>query len=198
MKSLQECQAEVFRRSEKRIKERKQRRKHILMVCIPVVMVGLCAAFVLPGLYGPTKSAETAPGAADGLTADMIESMTDSVVEIQVESTNVCYSYSSSTELQTITGQLEDFSTRAPASGEFSDEAKENKKEDAPQEDDRSYPMEDAASPGYAITLILEDGGRTEYYLIGNILENCTEGYRYILTQQQLEELKTLLGIAQP
>ena len=58
--------------------------------------------------------------------------------------------------------------------------------------------MEDAASLGYAITLILEDGGKVEYYLQGNVLENRTEEKFYILTQGQLEELKTLIGIVQP
>lgn len=195
MKSLQECQAEVFRRSEKRIKARKQRRKHMLMACIPMVAVGLCVAFALPGFYDPPKAAEAAPGAAGGLTADMVK---DSVVEIQVEGVNVCYSYSSSTELQSITGQLEDFSTRAPTGGGFAGEVQENTTEETSQDDERMNDITDVTSPGYAITLVLDSGRTVEYFLFGNTLENITEGQIYRLTQAQVMELKTMLGIAQP
>ena len=51
MRELHECQAEVFRRSEKRIKERKQRRNHILMVCIPLILcVTIFGGLFLPNL----------------------------------------------------------------------------------------------------------------------------------------------------
>lgn len=198
MRNFEERIAEIERRSEKIIKQRKQRRKHILMACVPLVLtVGIYTGLIAPNMHRKTAE-DIPPGAAEGFTADMIESMTDSVVEIQVEGVNVCHTYSASTEIQTITGQFEEFSTRAPASGAFSDEAYENTKEDTPREEDRSYPMEDAASLGYAITLILEDGSKVEYYLQGNVLENRTEEKFYILTQGQLEELKTLIGIVQP
>ncbi len=59
MRDLNECQAEVFRRSEKRIQKRKQRRKRILMVCIPLVLcIPLCAAFFVKG---PNRTAPEAP-----------------------------------------------------------------------------------------------------------------------------------------
>ena len=46
MRDLNECQVEVFRRSEQRIKERIKRRKHILLACVPLVLcIALLAAF---------------------------------------------------------------------------------------------------------------------------------------------------------
>lgn len=46
MRNLEDCRAEVFRRSEKRIKERKRKRNRVLAWCIP-----LCLLLVAGGLY---------------------------------------------------------------------------------------------------------------------------------------------------
>lgn len=47
MRTLEECQAEVFRRSEKRIKERKRRNRRTLAVCVPLALL-LCVMAVYP------------------------------------------------------------------------------------------------------------------------------------------------------
>lgn len=46
MRNLEDCRAEVFRRSEKRIKERKRKRNRVLAWCIP-----LCLLLVAGGIY---------------------------------------------------------------------------------------------------------------------------------------------------
>ena len=46
MRTFEDCKAEIFRRSEKRIKERKRARKRVLACCIP-----LCLMLVVGGLY---------------------------------------------------------------------------------------------------------------------------------------------------
>lgn len=46
MRNLEDCKAEVFRRSEERIKERKRKRNRVLAWCIP-----LCLLLVAGGLY---------------------------------------------------------------------------------------------------------------------------------------------------
>ena len=46
MRNLEDCKAEIFRRSEERIKERKRARKRVLACCIP-----LCLLLVAGGLY---------------------------------------------------------------------------------------------------------------------------------------------------
>lgn len=59
MRSFEERVAEINRRSEKILQDRKTRRKHILFACVPLVLcVGFCAAFVLPN-GSPAK--DTAP-----------------------------------------------------------------------------------------------------------------------------------------
>ena len=46
MRNLEDCKAEVFRRSEERIKERKRKRGRVLACCVP-----LCLLLVAGGLY---------------------------------------------------------------------------------------------------------------------------------------------------
>lgn len=46
MRNLEDCKAEVFRRSEERIKERKRKRTRVLACCIP-----LCLLLVASGIY---------------------------------------------------------------------------------------------------------------------------------------------------
>ena len=55
MRELNDCTAEVFRRSEKRIKERRRARKRVLAVCIPLcLIITLWSVSILPEM----KSAE--------------------------------------------------------------------------------------------------------------------------------------------
>ena len=49
VRSLDECKAEVFRRSERRIKERKRIRNRALALCIPLCLLILLSASMLPG-----------------------------------------------------------------------------------------------------------------------------------------------------
>ena len=75
MRNFEERKAEVFRRSEKRIKERKQRRNHILMTCIPLVLcLTIFGAFLFPQMddlkQAPESSNEHYFSGAMGTEAD--------------------------------------------------------------------------------------------------------------------------------
>lgn len=51
MRELNECTAEVFRRSEKRIKKRRRTRKRVLAVCIPLCLIfTLSSVVILPAM----------------------------------------------------------------------------------------------------------------------------------------------------
>ena len=70
MRNLEECRAEVFRRSEARIRARKRRKIAILTACVPLVLcVALVWAAGLPGKTGERASGlteEYAPESAMG------------------------------------------------------------------------------------------------------------------------------------
>lgn len=51
MRELNECTAEVFRRSEKRIKERRRTRNRVLICCIPLcLIITIWSVTILPGI----------------------------------------------------------------------------------------------------------------------------------------------------
>lgn len=65
MKELHEYEAEIFRRSEKKIRERRRMRMRILSLCIPLCLIA--GAWSAASLYR-TAHAETADGAANSAT----------------------------------------------------------------------------------------------------------------------------------
>lgn len=83
MRELNECTAEVFRRSENRIKERKKKRNHVLAWCIPLcLLIAVCSVIplmpgepanggaVMDGAHNLIGNYDGANGAASGNAGD--------------------------------------------------------------------------------------------------------------------------------
>ena len=201
MRDFEERKAEVFRRSEKRIKERKARRNHILMDCVPLVLcLTILGTFLFPGEVskdsGNPLSHESAMG---GLTEERYESLTCPIAEITVTGSDFSQSYTNAADLLLIADQLYSYGKRGSEYNGITgieipgnEIVKEEGKESA---DDFSDSIADAANAGYTITLAMQKGEKTEYYLEGNILKNLTSNQTYQLTQIQVNELHELLGI---
>ncbi len=58
MRNLEDCKAEVFRRSEERIKERKRKRNRVLVCCIPLCLLLVVGGFWLKPLLQPMDEIE--------------------------------------------------------------------------------------------------------------------------------------------
>jgi len=180
MRDLHECQAEVFRRSEKKIKARK---RHIAMVCMSLV---LCITLLTPFLWPKEKAAnpggnETAMG---GVQENIGESLICSIAKITVTGTNASKTFTDPSEVLPIWDLLSSCKTKAPqaSGGEIK----------APESAGRNT---ETTGPKYAITLVMHDGERCEYRLTGNILENLTADQTHTLSQKEVQELYALLGI---
>lgn len=66
MREINECTAEVFRRSEKRIKERKRNRNRILAFCVPLcLIVTVWSVMILPAMLPASKSNDGAENFMD-------------------------------------------------------------------------------------------------------------------------------------
>lgn len=200
MRNLMECQAEVFRRSEKRIKERKQRRKHVLMACIPLVLcLSVFSAIALPDLK---MSAPTSNGSVDIYSAGAQEIQTEnqsivcSLAEIQVTGPDFSKTYRKVSDILEISDYLHGFGYRSSESNSAASGGlvEETKKEQSESDDSFGY-IADCAAPGYKITLVMHEGGEEVYYLLGDTLENQITGQSFTLYQKQVEKLKGLLGI---
>ena len=197
MRELHECQAEVFRRSEKRIKERKQRRRRILMTCIPLVLcLTIFGTFLFPQLNNNMQAPEGMPDSETqaAMGQDENQSMTCSIVEIKVSGNGVSIRYTDVADLLLISDQLNTYGTRAPETSGTTNEDGSDRSENA---DDVVGGVADSANAAYTITLVTHEGEKTEYQLIGNTLLNQTTNQAYTLTYEQAKELREILGVPQ-
>ena len=189
MRELHECQAEVFRRSEKRIKERKARRNHILMACIPLVLcITIFGAFLFPQMdnlkQAPESSNEQYSGA---MGQDEIGGLFAGSVEV---SGNGVSSYYTSVEnvqgiMKLINGivavpemndgdDLRDYITDKSTSTDANENYQEN---------------------CYKIIVKQSDGTSTEYLLVGSLLIDQTTLQEYPVSEETMKDLKDALGI---
>jgi hypothetical protein len=185
-----ECQAEVFRRSEKRIRERKQRRNHVLMACVPVVF---CAAllFALKPIMPSDQKTEPEDTTQQQESTGRPESggmmASNSVAVIGSGFSN---NVTMLEDFQAITGIIESITT---GSGD-----RNNATTDEPLYGDASDV--DGAAPmsgGYLVTVISEDGTETVYRLDGLSLVNQTTNERFLMDAETGSLLNNALGIPQ-
>ena len=195
MRELHECQAEVFRRSEKRIKERKQRRNHILMACIPLVLcITLLGAFLFPGATPEDPSFNGAAGG--GLTEEKFESLSCPIAKITITGGNFSQTYREVEDLLLISDQLYSYGSRGNETNGTTDDSIASEGEDRKEHADDIYGnITDHSNVAYTITLVTHEGVKTEYRLAGKTLENLTTKQTYHLSQTQVNELYELLGI---
>lgn len=183
MRNLNECQAEVFRRSEKRIQQRRQRREHIAIACVPLVLcVTLASAFLWPEetVGGPGTS-----GSAAGILQENIgESYISSIAEIAVTGSGFSRAFTDTSEVLQIWDGLSACQTQKPQGGTIS--AGPSHQENTGR---------GSESQEYTITLIMRYGEKIEYLLSGNTLKNLTEDQAHALTEKQANALYDLLGI---
>ena len=195
MRNFEERKAEVFRRSEKRIKERKQRRNHILMACIPLVLcITLLGAFLFPGATPEDPSFNGSAGG--GLTEEKFESLSCPNAKITVTGGNFSQTYKEVEDLLLISDQLYSYGSRGPETNGTTDDGIASEGEDRKEHADDIYGnITDHSNVTYTITLVTHEGVKTEYRLAGKTLENLTTKQTYHLSQTQVNELYELLGI---
>ena len=116
MRELHECQAEVFRRSEKRIKARKQRRKHILLACIPLVIcITLFSAFFLRDTNRAAPEAPVATRPAMNVPCgDWDGSSPGSVLRVEVSGLDFSKTYTDTADIMLISDRLYTYSQSEP------------------------------------------------------------------------------------
>lgn len=201
MRNLEECQAEVFRRSKKRIQKRDRLRKQMIASAPLVLCVFLLSVFVLPEWIAPRSGDSAAPEAVYGgmgqnYSQEISQETDCSVSEIRVSGGDISRIYTDSSDVTEISSLLY-ACTRggADSNGTALGAMRGEKKEHA----DTVYEsVVDSANTGYTLTLAL-DADKTEvYYLLDSTLTNLTTQQTHSLSLQQVNELKELVGILQP
>ena len=187
MRNFEDRKAEVFRRSEKRIKERKQRRNHILMACIPLVLcLTIFGAFLFPQMddlkQAPESSNEQFSGA---MGTDEVGSLFAGSVEV---SGNGVSSYYTSVENVQGIMRLINGIVAVPETNDG------NENSDFVVEDSTSTEQKGERG-GYTILVKRSDGSSVEYLLTGSLLIDQTTQQEYPVSEDTMKDLKDALGI---
>ena len=196
MRELNECKAEVFRRSEERIKQRKKTRNRVLACCIPLCLcLAVCSAAFLPAMLSSEKSAKNE--AADMLAKEEYEysegNLVCSYVTAEIKNMNgTAEDYQEIRDKAEVTRIFEVLYSVFPNKNGSSKEDKEFGQESDVQDYDTNA---GSKKTEYKITLTAADGSYTVYILSDNELCNLSTGQTTVLSDEQLTELKETLNL---
>lgn len=198
MRDMKECQAEVFRRSEKRIKDRKKTEKRLLALSIPLCLVLLVSAItVLPEMFS-TKDKNTAPESAMG-AAGSIDGSNFTYLQAEIISAESVTQPILKSDMDEV-AQLYDALQAAFARG-----GKENTKTESngsslseTREENNGYTQSGGGEKytGYQIVFTAQNGTEVVYSLEEDRLINETTKEKVALTQEQYFDLLRLCGVA--
>lgn len=189
MRNFEERKAEVFRRSEKRIKERRARRNHILMACIPLVLcLTIFGAFLFPQMddlkQAPESSNEQFFGA---MGTDEVGGLFAGSVEV---SGNGVSSYYTSVENVQGIMRLINGIVAVPETND-GDDLRDYITDESTSTDKNENYQESC----YKIVVKRSDKTSTEYLLVGSVLIDQTTQQEYPVSEDAMKDLKNALGI---
>jgi len=197
MKEISEYTAEVFRRSESRIKARRQRRNRILITCIPVALcLTICGTVLLLGIAprgagDPKKSVD----AMDGMGYSEHSSISSSVSKITVSAEGVSNTCTDTEKIMILLDRLQFPVPELPESNGIPGEGDLDNGKDLKEHVDKSDVYSDSSMTVYTITVYFHEGDITKYQLSGNVLKDMTSNETYALSPKQLDELLKLLEL---
>lgn len=190
MRNLHECQAEVFRRSEKRIKAQKKRTIRTLAIALPLV---LCLAGIplLTGTFSDSSRATTGP-ALHAPGGEQQESFICPVAEITVSGPDLSRSITEVSDILSICGRLFAYDTYSAGAGAI---ANETAPDEAPIYEVGGTMTANTATTDCTVTLVMHDGSTAAYHLAGSTLRNLATGQQHTLSEEDTESLIQLLGL---
>lgn len=198
MREINECTAEVFRRSEKRIKERKRDRNRILAMCIPLcLIVTVWSVMILPAMLPASKSNDGAENFMD-ITGE-VDGSEARYVCVEVMSTGTA---TQSTIRKDDADEVAQIYYTVQSSFVSSDgddkESAESAEDDALTEENKDYSQSGTTTDlfsGYRIIFTAENGIQTIYSLTGDKLINESTKQETVLTADQRSDLLNMLGL---
>ena len=205
MRNFDERKAEIFRRSEIRIKERKRNRKRILALCIPLC---LCIA-ILSVIYLPDMmiSSDKNNSTEEMNMADGVENSSEFIyTSLEITSNATATSGTVTSDIEKV--DIENLYNIIQSAFAVEDDSVQSS-----QEQNTETQKGESAAGGenhsasdqtqtltkniiYTITFSGENGLKTIYTLDGNLLTNTATKQEILLTDNQLLELQKAFGLA--
>ena len=176
MRSLEECKAEIFRRSEEKIKKQKQQRTRILAVCLPLC---LCVgALALWGGFGQDDSAVNKSAAPPENGLGLLLAPKEEAAE------------------NTVDCMAPELSASVPVISQYEFvQALFYYAMDAENPGELKGSSVTTTAGAFSFTLCAPDGTLVDYVLSEKVLYEETTGRSVTLTDAQLRELKQVLDI---
>lgn len=191
MRNFEEQKAEVFRRSEERIRARAKIRSRVIAACVPLILCAAAiAAVTLPGANGegevilasrPQLNPESIPGTEAPQTAT--EALNEGLVQVSMGSQQ--RTFFDADTVRAVTGILNGLSSPLPANPDREDTV-----------GDFSTGMSPSAAGTFCTITVRTGKGSSVYILSGTYLKAERSGLIYQLSQKELQELNALLGIS--
>ena len=188
MRNLDECRAEVFRRSEKRIAQRKKHRNRMISVCVPLVLC-MAGVIILPKLR--TNSPVDVPVTEMVLYQEpsisepgVVDVMLELSITVSGDGDSV--SYAAMEDVEGILAILERITEAPVLAGEATS---------VTSRDDASDLQSSAKEHSCRITIRRGTEQDAVYTLAGFLLTNETTGKQYYLDEDTCAALKEALGI---
>ena len=200
MREINECTAEVFRRSEKRIKERKRNRNRILMCCIPfLICITVFSATILPAMMPASKKDSAAEENMQISDADGAVGITAcSFVSVEVMNVGTA---TQSTILKDDADEVAQIYYTLQSSfvnsGGGNKESVNDMEDDGLMEENKDFSQSGTTnlSSGFRIIFTTENGSQTIYSLSGYKLINETMKQETLLTADQRSNILDTLGL---
>ena len=189
MREINECTAEVFRRSEKRIKERKRNRNRILAFCIPLCLILTVFSFsILPEMMPKDNAENEAIGSiaddADGMAQG---SKSHDFISVSVKNAEYDGEITDAVAVNKVFYQIYNI---LEINGGYKD-ATEGTNDTA-----GDAAAKENSSDAIVITMTESDGATRRYILDGNVLYDESFDKEITLTTGQLNGLLVALELA--
>ena len=197
MRNFEERKAEVFRRSENRIKKRKRNRNRILAMCIPICLViTVWSIMILPAMMPANKSKNSAGEGMDIMGG--VDGTEAAFVRVEVMSTGTAtQSAILKDDADKVAQIYHTVQSSFVNSGGDNKESVNDMEDDGLMEDNKDFSQSGTTnlSSEFRIIFTTENGSQTIYSLSGDKLINETTKQETILTEDQRSNLLDMLGL---
>lgn len=195
MKNFEQRKAEIFRRSEDRINQRKRKRNRVIAVCIPAFICIATLSVAILTKINPVKNDFALEDNFGTIENDIaVGSIVCSYTEVEVKTDDNSHNQRFTDKVQ-VTQIFSCVQTLYNADGSASDADDSIKQSTETKDENKS--SADSLNLGYTLTFITEDGSKTVYTLKGNKLKESSTNQTLTLTESQLSKLKAVLGLSE-
>lgn len=191
MRTFEERKAEILRRSEKKVRERRIARRRLAAILVPFG--------VLVAVWGVTALPAMMPAGADIGNQEMFDGATEDVIGSGNGSVNavVAVRITSSAESATHPREITDADRVTALHCAVLDLYNEPQAGTSGGENKGEAGKPQALPPVYTIRFLSADGSYSEYRLYENELYAVSGGVRFALTDTQVRELKELMDLTE-